>query len=73
MTFAGKKFDRWHMVKGDQVHEKFAMQKAGPEGASFTSLVRWTGETPDVTAVEEERTMTSKPAAPKKTEPAPQL
>ncbi len=57
MTVAGVRLDRWHMVKGDQIHEKFLAQKAGPEGASFTSLVRWTGETPESTAVEDERTM----------------
>ena len=62
MTVGGVKMDRWHMVKGDQIHEKFTAQKAGPEGASFTSLVRWTGETPEVTAVEDERTMTFLPA-----------
>ena len=62
MTVAGKKMDRWHMVKGDQIHQKFFALKAGPEGASFTSLVRWTGETPDATAVEDERTMTFLPA-----------
>jgi hypothetical protein len=62
MTVAGKKMDRWHMVKGDQVHEKFTLQKAGPDGASFTALVQWTGETPDITAVEEERTMSFLPA-----------
>ena len=57
MTVAGVRLDRWHMVKGDQIHEKFLAQKAGADGASFTSLVRWTGETPDSTAVEDERTM----------------
>ena len=62
MTVAGVKMDRWHMVKGDQIHEKFTAQKAGADGASFTSLVRWTGETPDLTAVEEERTVTFLPA-----------
>ena len=57
MTVAGVRLDRWHMVKGDQIHEKFTAQKAGADGASFTSLVRWTGETPESTAVEDERTM----------------
>lgn len=62
MTVAGKPMDRWHMVKGDQIHEKFLNQKAGKDGASFTSLVRWTGETPETTAVEDERTITFLPA-----------
>ena len=57
MTVAGVRLDRWHMAKGDQIHEKFLAQKAGADGASFTSLVRWTGETPESTAVEDERTM----------------
>ena len=61
MTVAGVKMDRWHMVKGDQIHEKFTAQKAGADGAGFTSLVRWTGETPEATAVEDERTITFLP------------
>ena len=61
MTVAGEKMDRWHMVKGDQIHEKFLAQKAGPEGATFTSLVRWTGATAEATAVEDERTITFLP------------
>ena len=62
MTVAGVKFDRWHMVKGDQVHERFSTQQAGPHGASFTSVVRWMGETPESTVLEEERTMSFLPA-----------
>ena len=57
MTVAGKGYDRWHMKGGDQVHEKFSVMKAGPDGASFTSLVRWVGDTPEAVLIEEERTM----------------
>ena len=61
MTVAGKGYDRWHMKGGDQVHEKFAAQKAGADGASFTSLVRWLGETPETVLIEEERTISFLP------------
>ena len=61
MTVAGKGYDRWHMKGGDQVHQKFAVQKAGPDGASFTSVVRWMGDTSDATLIEEERTMSFLP------------
>jgi methane monooxygenase PmoA-like len=54
----GKTYDRWHMVKGDQVHEKFLAQEADAKRASFTSLVRWTGDTPQDAIIEEERTHT---------------
>ena len=61
MTVAGKGYDRWHMKGGDQVHQKFAVQKAGPDGANFTSVVRWMGATSDATLIEEERTMSFLP------------
>jgi hypothetical protein len=62
MTVAGKSYDRWHMKGGDQVHEKFTTQKSGADGASFTSLVRWTGDTAGATLVEEERSIALLPA-----------
>ncbi len=58
----GKTFDRWHMAGGDQVHEKFLKQEAGKDSATFTSLVRWQGEKPDTTILEDERTFTFLPA-----------
>ncbi|MGB8168562.1 MAG: DUF6807 family protein [Chthoniobacteraceae bacterium] len=58
----GKVYDRWHMKGGDQVHEKFLSQQAGTDRASFTSLVRWTGEKQTDTIIEEERTLTFLPA-----------
>jgi hypothetical protein len=61
LNVAGKTYDRWHMKGGDQVHEKFLSQKAGDESATFTSLVRWTGDGPGA-ILEEERTLTFLPA-----------
>lgn len=58
----GKTYDRWHMKGGEQVHEKVLAQKAGKDGASFTSLVKWHGATPAETIIEEERTFTFLPA-----------
>ncbi len=54
----GKTYDRWHMKGGDQVHEKFLAQSADSTHATFTSLVRWQGETPEATILEDERTFT---------------
>jgi hypothetical protein len=58
----GKKYDRWHMVGGDQIHEKFLTQTADEKKASFTSRILWTGEKPDVNILEESRTLTFLPA-----------
>lgn len=58
---AGKTYDRWHMKGGEQVHEKFTEQKAGDDGATFTSLVKWTGEGSEA-VLEEERTLKFLPA-----------
>ena len=61
----GKKYDRWHMIGGDQIHEKFLARSADKESAKFTSLVRWTGDKRDDTILEEERTFTfRRPPAP---------
>lgn len=61
----GKKYDRWHMIGGDQIHEKFQDRTADKDSARFTSLVRWTGDKPDDTLLEEERTFTfRRPPAP---------
>lgn len=57
----GKTYDRWHMKGGEQVHQKFLEQKAGANGASFTSLVKWNGEGDEV-ILEDERTFTFLPA-----------
>lgn len=61
ITVDGKKFDRWHMVGGDQVHEKFLTQSGGEE-ATFTSLIQWQGAGPDAAPIlTEERTFTVRP------------
>ncbi len=53
----GKSYDRWHMKGGDQIHEKFLAQKADKDGATFTSVVRWDGESADKPILQEERTL----------------
>ena len=58
----GKTYDRWHMKGGDQVHEKFLTKSADKERATFTSLIKWQGETADATILEDERTFTFLPA-----------
>jgi hypothetical protein len=57
-----KTYDRWHMKGGDQVHDKFLNQSAGPDKATFTSHIRWEGNTPEEVIIDEERTMTFLPA-----------
>ena len=58
----GKKYDRWHMSGGEQVHEKFLAQTADHDHATFTSLVRWTGAAGEPPILMEERTLTFLPA-----------
>ena len=41
LEFEGKRYDRWHMKGGDQIHREFKRQKADEEEASFTSIVEW--------------------------------
>lgn len=54
----GKNYNLWEMAGGNrQVHQKFVAQTAGPDEASFTSLVFW-NLTDGKTLIEEERTMT---------------
>lgn len=60
----GKTYDRWHMSGGDQVHDKFLAQSAGPDKATFTSHIRWEGAKPEEVILDEERTMTFLPAKP---------
>lgn len=60
----GKHFDRWHMLGGDQVHQKFLTETADANEAKFTSLIEWDGsnqgaETKPI--LEEERTMSFLP------------
>jgi hypothetical protein len=58
IDFAGKKYNLWEMAGGNrQVHQKFTAQKAGPDQASFTSLVSW-NLADGKTLVEDERTFT---------------
>ncbi len=61
----GKTYDRWHMKtgkeeKGSQTHEKFSTQEADAKHATFTSLVKWTGDG-DEAIIEEKRTFTFLP------------
>jgi len=62
LNVAGKTYDRWHMKGGEQVHVKFPKITVDPDSATFTALVRWTGDTADSTVIEEERTFTFRPA-----------
>lgn len=62
LNVAGKVYDRWHMKGGEQIHTKFLVQKAGADDATFTSLVRWTGDKAEDTVIEEERTFTFRAA-----------
>jgi hypothetical protein len=57
-----KKYDRWHMPDGEQVHEKFLVQTADAKHATFTSLIRWTGRKDEPPIIMEERTFTFLPA-----------
>ncbi len=56
--YEGKNYNMWEMGGGNrQIHQKFTGQKAGPDQASFTSLVAW--KLPDgKTLLEDERTFT---------------
>jgi hypothetical protein len=56
ISAGGKTYDRWHMKGGEIVHQKFLVQKAGPEEATITSLTHWNDEA-GRPIVEEERTM----------------
>lgn len=57
ISFDGKSYDRWHMTKGEIVHQKFLGQKADKDQAQFTSQTHWYTDTGTV-ILEEERTMT---------------
>jgi hypothetical protein len=54
VTFAGKKYDLWHMKGTQIIHQKFLEQKAGEEG-TVTALIHWIVEK-DKAILEEERT-----------------
>jgi len=57
MGHGGKKYDRWHMKGGEQVHQKFLEQKPGAREATLVSQVHWNdGEGKPF--VEEERSFT---------------
>lgn len=62
ITYNGKSYDRWHMTGGEQVHQKFLRQEAGPERATFTSLVHWNDAAKEAFIIEE-RTFTVRRAA----------
>jgi len=59
-----KSYDRWHMLGGDQVHQRFLRKKADAQGATFTSLIEWDGSnqgTESKPILEEERTISFLP------------
>jgi hypothetical protein len=62
IQIGAKKYDRWHMPDGEQVHEKFLAQTAEPTRATFTSQIRWTGRKDEPPILMEERTFTFLPA-----------
>ncbi len=55
--FQGEKYNLWEMGGGAIVHQKFSLEEAGPEQASFTSLTHW-NDPAGKPIIEEERTMT---------------
>jgi hypothetical protein len=57
ISFEGQSYDRWHMIKGEIVHEKFLTRKAGPDEATITSLTHW-NDAQGQPIVDEQRTMT---------------
>ena len=54
--FNGNTYDRWHMIGGDIVHEKFLKQESDAEQATITSLTHWEDEKHRA-IIDEERTM----------------
>jgi hypothetical protein len=61
IAYNGKSYDRWHMKDGEQVHQKFLKQEAGPTEATITSQVHWNDEK-GAPFIIEERTMTFRKA-----------
>lgn len=60
--FGGKRFDRWHMKGGEQVHQEFLKKEAGDGKAVVTSLVHWNDDAKTPIVVEERTfTFTSPP------------
>ena len=57
IRYNGKQYDRWHMSRGEIVHQKFLNKKANREMASFTSVCHWNDENGSPIIVEE-RTIT---------------
>jgi hypothetical protein len=57
IKFNGKTYNLWEMAGGTLVHQKFLDQTAGPDKASFTSLVSW-NDKEGSPILEEERTQT---------------
>jgi mono/diheme cytochrome c family protein/glucose/arabinose dehydrogenase len=54
MTVNGKKYDRWHMPDGEQVHERLI----AAEPNSFTSIVKWNGVGAEPPILQDARTFT---------------
>jgi hypothetical protein len=56
ITHGGKSYDRWHMTKGEIVHQRFTEQNADNDSATVTSLTHWNDAAGQPILVEE-RTM----------------
>ena len=57
LGFGGKKYDRWHMKGGEQVHKKFLLRKASGDRAEVRTCVHW-NDNEGNPIVEEERAFT---------------
>ncbi len=65
MVVGNKAYDRWHMIGGGQIHQKFIEQQADSNSATLTSLIHYETQGTDNPFLAEERTMTfRKPPAP---------
>lgn len=58
ISLGGKTYDRWHMKGGDQVQKELIKPTAEAGKATFTSHILWAGATPEVTILDEKRTLT---------------
>jgi hypothetical protein len=65
LTFAGRRYDTWHMREVHQVHQKFAELTAGPNAAQSTALIHWNAEDGLPMLVEHRRTIVHRPSDPK--------
>lgn len=52
LKHGGKQHDLWHVRNTEQRHQAFTNQRAGEEGAEFTSVIDWKGVDGDCVLVE---------------------